>query len=124
MARRLNLISPPQAWTDHEHVAPPIELEARKLLQAAGALEIAKHAVEAAAGNEPSNEDKDESLAQAIGYLSYRSLVEASSKGRNVAGRQWFVTSLRPDEWVLWNDRDLEVAGIFESRKDALAGAS
>jgi hypothetical protein len=110
---------PPQAWTQHEQVSPQIELEAKKLVQAAGSPEMAKQAIDAVEHALPETK-KDDDLALALGFLSYRSLLEASTKGAHIAGYQWFLTAIRQDEWVLWNDRDLEVVGVFETKEDAL----
>lgn len=112
-------VTPPQAWMQHEQVTPQIELEAKKLVQAAGSPEMAKQAIDAVNHADPIAK-KDDDLALALGFMSYRSLLEASTKGANIAGYQWFLTAIRHDEWVLWNDRDLEVVGVFEKKEDAL----
>jgi hypothetical protein len=124
MAQSSPMGSNAQSWTNHEHTATPVELQAKKLLQAAGAPEIAKEALDAAAEEHPAREGKEDLLAQQVGFLTYRSLVEASSRGAKIADRQWYTTAIRQDEWVLWNDRDLEIAGVFESKVAALSAAS
>lgn len=124
MPRSKTMTPPHQAWTDHEHVAAPVELEARKLLSAAGTPEVAKQALDAAMESLANEESKTEDLALALGFMSYRSLVEASTKGAKIAGYQWFVTAIRQDEWVLWNDRDLEILGVFETKAEALAAST
>lgn len=111
--------APPQAWMQHEQASPQLELEAKKLVQAAGSPEIAKQAIDAVDHADPKMMKEDD-LALVLGFMSYRSLLEASTKGANIAGYQWFITAIRHDEWVLWNDRDLEVVGVFETREDAL----
>jgi hypothetical protein len=123
MSRTKTIPPPHQAWTEHEHVAPPVELEARKLLSAAGTPEVAKQALEAVAESRTHENHKTEDLALALGFRSYRALLEGSTKGANIAGYQWFVTAIRGDEWVLWNDRDLEILGVFETQADALSAA-
>jgi hypothetical protein len=112
---------PSDLWSAHEHVAPSVELEAKKLLMAAGTSELAKHAIDFTSGSEATDVNKANSLAEAMGFHSYRSLLESSTPGRKRNDRHWFLTSLRPNEWILWNDRDLEVAGVFESSREAAA---
>jgi hypothetical protein len=119
MSERESKATSNAAWQDHEHTATNVDLEAKKLLRSAGSPELAKHAVDAAAENLNLAKDRSEELAELLGFASYRSLVEASTMDTKVADRQWFVISIRPDQWILWNDRDLEVAGVFESLQDA-----
>lgn len=115
-------VAPQQAWTQHEQVSPQVELEAKKLVQAAGSAEMAKQAIDATEHSHRESR-KDEDLALALGFVSFRSLLEASIKGANIAGYQWFLTAIRQDEWILWNDRDLEVIGVFETKEEALRAA-
>ena len=122
-----NKTNPPpssELWSSHEFVASPVELEAKKLLIAAGTSEMAKHAIDLAAREAPESADKAESLAKAIGFRSYRTLLESSTPGPKIDERQWFVTSICPSEWILWNDRDHEVAGVFESSSEASAAGT
>lgn len=131
MSTQVNRSPSAQEWTDHEHVAAPLELEARKFLQAAGAPEIARRALEAATESAPneslsngplsSAQDKAENLALKLGFRSYRSLLEASTPGLNSGSHQWFVTVSGDGEWILWNDREFEILGAFDSKEHALA---
>ena len=110
-----------QQWPSHEHEASPAQIQAQKLLEQAGSPELAKHAVDAAAGGgEGSPQDQ---FARELGFASYLSLFEDSSLILADADRQWFVTAIRNGEWVLWNDSDLKVAGTYQSRAAAEGAA-
>ncbi len=113
-----------ELWSEHEHVASHVELEAKKLLVAAGTSEIAKHAIDLASGVDASGADQGEALAEAIGFRTYRALLESSTHGPKIGDRQWYVTSICPNEWILWNDRDHAVVGVFESSHEAFVATS
>lgn len=110
--------SPPDSWQSHEHLATPVQIEAQKLLEQAGSSELAKHAVDSAAQAQPHGSPQDE-FARRLGFASYLSLFEDSALLTAEAGKRWFATALRKDEWVLWNDVDLEVVGSFPAREAA-----
>jgi hypothetical protein len=110
-------------WDTHEHVASPVEIEAKKLLEAAGNREIAKHALDVVADANSAEAENRDAFAQTLGFRNYRSLVESSIPVRLVSDRQWYVTAMHGNELALWNDRDIEVLGIFESQADAARAA-
>lgn len=120
MTRNAEPTPPPEEWTSHEHIAPPVELQAKKLLQAAGNSEIAKHAIDVASGVNSNQVTKADQLAESIGFRSYRALIESSTPGPKIEERQWYVTPISASEFVLWNDRECQVVGAFSTAKEAL----
>jgi hypothetical protein len=115
----------PNAWQEHEHLTTPIENQAQKLLDEAGSRERAKHAVDvvastqAASGRSLAIGAAAEQFARQLGFASYLSLFEGSTPVASAAGKQWFVTALKTQEWVVWNDDDLSIVGTFPSREAA-----
>jgi hypothetical protein len=107
-----------EAWPAHEHVATPVQIEAQKLLEQAGSPELAKHAVDAATQKPAQGSPQDE-FARRLGFASYLLLFEDSALLAAEPGKQWFTTALARDEWILWNDVDLQVAGTFPAREAA-----
>ncbi|HUE70912.1 MAG TPA: hypothetical protein VMP01_08480 [Pirellulaceae bacterium] len=108
-----------QAWPAHEeHVATPVQIEARKLLEQAGSPELAKHAVDSAAPRPAQGSPQDE-FARRLGFGSYLSLFEDSALLVSESHKQWFATAVARDEWILWNDADLQVVGRFPAREAA-----
>jgi len=117
-AKRLNPDSS-ETWREHEHVAPPVQIQAQKLLDEAGSPDLAKHAVDAAAKTQPLPASAHDQFARQLGFASYLSLFEASTPLMSAVGKQWFVTALRTDQWILWNDSDLAAAGAYPTRETA-----
>lgn len=120
MGRKAEAPPSPELWISHEHVAPPVELQAKKLLLAAGNSEIAKHAIDVASGGDSDQAIKSDLLAESIGFRSYRALVESSTPGPKVEERQWYVTPISTGKCIIWNDRDYEVVGAYPSMNEAL----
>ena len=117
-AKHFNPTSP-EAWQEHEYVVPPVQIQAQKLLDEAGSPNLAKHAVDAAAKTQPLSASAHDQFARQLGFASYLSLFEASTPLRSAVGKQWFVTALRTDLWVVWNDSDLSTAGTYPTREAA-----
>jgi hypothetical protein len=119
MARKRSNATGAETWQEHEHVAPPILNQAQKLLDEAGSPDLAKHAVDAAAKTQPLPVSAHDQFARQLGFASYLSLFEASTPIMSAVGKQWLVTALRTDQWILWNDADLTVAGTYPTREAA-----
>jgi hypothetical protein len=97
---------PDRAWEEHEHVAAPSDVEAQKLVNATGSVELAKQALDKA--REPTSPAASkEELAKQLGYVSYLELFEASTAISDAGGRPWFVTTDRAGSCLLWNEEDL-----------------
>ena len=115
-----------EAWQEHEHIAPPLVNQAQRLLDDAGSPELAKHAVDAVAKSLPLATNVQslatsahDQFARQLGFVSYLSLFEASTPLRGTVGKQWFLTALRTDLWVVWNDTDLTTSGTHPTREAA-----
>ncbi len=116
----------PETWQEHEHIAPPLENQAQRLLDEAGSPELAKHAVDSVAKYQPPATNAQalatsmhDQFARQLGFVSYLSLFEASTPMGGTAGKQWFLTALRSDLWVVWNDTDLTTKGTHPTREAA-----
>jgi len=123
MAKRTESSSAKSAerWPSHEHITPAIQNEAQKLVDRAGTPELAKHAVDeavqsAAAAGLGSAHDQ---FARQWGFPSYLAMFEASDPILSAGGKQWCVTALAEDRWILWNDDDLVAAGPYPTREAA-----
>jgi hypothetical protein len=112
-----------EAWGEHEHVSPPVQMQAQKLLDEAGSPDLAKQAINAASAVSPATAGSaHDQFAQQLGFHSYLSLFEASTPAGSAEGRQWFITALKQDRWILWNDADLVAAGDYPTRDAAERG--
>jgi hypothetical protein len=109
---------PEWAGKEHSDLPAPIEAQARRLLAEAGSAELAKHAVDAAVKAEPAAGSPGDKFATEWGFDSYLSLFEASLPLASVGGKNWCVTAVGPERWILWNDADL-VATQHSSREAA-----
>jgi hypothetical protein len=92
-------------------------MRAQRLLEQTGSPDLARHAADLATG-EPLGSPLDE-FARGLGFASYLSLFEDSTRLAAEPGKQWFVTAIRNKEWILWNDADLVVIGKFATKDDA-----
>ena len=119
MTAKRSTPTPPETWQEHEHVVPPVQIQAQTLLDEAGSPNLARHAVDAAAQTQPLPASAHDEFARQLGFASYLSLFEASTPLRSAIGKQWFVTALRSDLWVVWNDSDLMTAGTYPTREAA-----
>ena len=109
---------PECAGKEQPELAAPVEAQARRLLAEAGSAELAKHAVDAAIQAEPAAGSPGDKFAAEWGFDSYLSLFEASLPLASVGGKNWCVTAIGSDHWILWNDADL-VATQHSSREEA-----
>jgi hypothetical protein len=106
------------AWTQHEHVAPPLTAQAEQLICQAGSPNLARHALDAAepAGVGASRQD---AFARRWGFTSYLELFEASTLVRSAAGKNWRIAALPHDGWIVWNETDLHVERTYVTREEA-----
>jgi hypothetical protein len=125
MTKRTQKSSPAknsEHWQAHEHTTPAIQNEAQKLVDRAGSPELAKHAVDEAAKSAASAAvpgSAHDQFARQWGFPSYLALFEASDPIASAGGKQWCVTALTEDRWILWNDDDLVAAGPYPTREAA-----
>jgi hypothetical protein len=110
-----------ERWSNHEHVTPAIQSEAQKLVDRAGTPELAKHAVDEAVQTAASAGlgSAHDQFARQWGFPSYLAMFEASDPIVSAGGKQWCVTALAEDRWILWNDDDLVAAGPYPTREAA-----
>jgi hypothetical protein len=108
-------------WIMHEQHADQTRQEAQRLLDVAGSVERAKAALEdAAEPAEAAEQISPDAFAKQLGFASYLDLFEASTPISSADGKAWCLTRLAGDEWIVWNDRDLAIAGRFATQDDAL----
>lgn len=112
-------------WTQHEHVSPTLQNEAQQLIRHSGSPEIARQAIEAAADKAPAlAASSKDAFARAHGFTSYLELFESSSVVRSVDGKNWCVTALPRQRWMLWNEQDLKVHSTHGSLEEAQGALS
>ena len=70
MATKRSNATGAETWQEHEHVAPPVQNQAQKLLDEAGSPELAKHAVDAAAKTQPLPASAHDQFARQLGFAS------------------------------------------------------
>jgi hypothetical protein len=105
----------PNAWEEHEHLTPPIQLQAQRLLEEAGSPELAKHAVDAAAEQQSQAED----LLNQGGFASWDEMLTFSTSIR-FDGEQWWITPFREQAgWMLWSQRGGASPQLFASFEEA-----
>lgn len=114
--------TPPQPadeWQRHEHVAPPAQVAAQRLVETTGSVELAKQAVEQA--GEPSRDSsggRDE-FANRHGFASYLEMFESAEPVLDPHRAVWLVVASGP-QFFAWSEREF-TALRFDSRDQALA---
>jgi len=102
-------------WNLHEHVAPAIELEAQQLIDHAGSPDLAKQAIDAASHHQVEPPSPADELAQQFGFVSAVQLLESSRPLTAQDGTPWWVTSIREEGWLVWNEQTLAAPQQFPS---------
>lgn len=125
-AKDASSIRPPddasRAWTQHEHVTPAVQNQARQLVDQSGSSELAKQAIDAASQQPLAAASDKNAFARRHGFKSYLELFEASSVVRSANGKNWCVTALPAGKWALWNEQDLRIHSIHLSFDEASGG--
>ena len=107
----------PDAWEQHEHLTPPLQAQAQRLLDEAGSPELAKHAVDAAAERQEHGPSDD--LVSEGGFESWEEMLTLSTS-IDLDGDQWWITPFpRRDGWMLWNQRGGQSPRLFPSFEEA-----
>ncbi len=107
-------------WAQHEHVADPIEIEARRLISAAGSPDLAKQAVESAAESQsrgPTIRSLEELAVQA-GFASRMELLAASTPLNAPDGALWWATAVKGNRWIVWRLEELAIEPTFASQEE------
>jgi hypothetical protein len=105
---------PSVEWNAHEHIAPAVELEAQRLIDKAGSPDLAKQAVDAASQHLAETSAPDQFVEQ-CGFSSRSELLASSSQLIAPDGTPWWVTNVRTDTWIVWNEQNPTTAQQFSS---------
>jgi hypothetical protein len=105
-------------WQQHEHIAPPVQVQAQKLLDEAGSPELAKHAVDEAA-RQPGKGSGPEELVKDWGFASWDEMITLSTNLVATDGASWWVTPRGDQGWMLWSHHDWQSPRLFASFEEA-----
>ncbi len=111
--------SNPEAWTAHEHVADSVNKEAQHLVRMAESVALAKQALGAV--EETMSTAAQQELAQDLGYVSVRLMLEQTEVVALPNGSFMHLTTDADGYWVAWNDKPFYDIQRFASRQQALA---
>lgn len=115
-------------WRNHEHISDELVMQARRLLQAAGCLSHARHALELAADDEyelppgtamPVSLARHEDFARECGYATYAEMSHFAEPVGDAEDKDWYLTPVQGGHWVIWNDCDCAVEQRFASHEEA-----
>lgn len=115
-------------WRNHEHVSDELVTQARRLLQVAGSIEHARHALELAADDDyelppgtaiPVSLARHEEFARECGYATYAEMSHFAEPIGDAEDKDWYLTPIHGGHWVIWNDCDCLVDRKFSSYEDA-----
>lgn len=115
-------------WRNHEHVSDQLINHARRLLQAAGSLEHARHALDLAAEDEeefppgaavPVSLARHEEFARECGYATYAEMSHFAEPVGDAEDKDWYLTPIHGGHWVIWNDCDCTIDRQFSSYEEA-----
>lgn len=110
-----------EAWSEHEHIAPPVQTHAQQLIEKAGSPGLARQAIDAADKHPPARASAQDEFARQWGFRSYLELFESSTAVRTAAGKNWHVTAIASGGWIVWNETDLYAASTFATRDEAMS---
>lgn len=68
--------------------------------------------------NEPIATTEHDQFARNLGFESYLALFEASTPLKARTDRDWIVTALKSDHWIVWTAADLEILGTYPSEEE------
>jgi len=115
-------------WRNHEHVSDELVLQARRLLQVAGCLDHARHALALAADDDyelppgtafPVSLARHEDFARECGYATYAEMSHFAEPVGDAEDKDWYLTPIHGGHWVIWNDCDCAVEQKFSSYEEA-----
>jgi hypothetical protein len=116
---------PPQSsqWSQHEHVAAPVDAEANRLIAVAGSPELAKQAVDSAgvASEQPPPVRSLEELARRTGFAGRSELLSASTPLSAPDGSLWWATAVDGNRWIVWRLEELSLERTFASVEEIQA---
>ena len=115
-------------WRNHEHVSDELMSQAQQLLQSAGSLAHARHALEMAADAEnelppgtafPVSLARHEDFARDCGYATYAEMSHFAEPVGDAEDKDWYLTPIHGGHWVIWNDCDCVIERKFSSYEEA-----
>lgn len=115
-------------WRNHEHVSDDLVIQARRLLQAAGSLDHARHVLDMAADEEfepppgtafPVSLARHEEFARECGYATYAEMSHFAEPIGDAQDKDWYLTPIHQGRWVVWNDCDCRADRVFASYEEA-----
>ena len=104
---------PTEAWSQHEHIAPPVQSQAQQLLNEAGSPELARQALEEAARAQERGPSYLGGLAERWGFSSRHELLAASISIPSSQGELWWLTPIASQGWIAWTERDGTMSDIL-----------
>ena len=104
---------PTEAWTQHEHVAPPVQSQAQQLLKEAGSPDLARHALDEAARAQERGPSYLDGLAERWGFPSRHELLAASISIPSAQGELWWLTPVEDQGWIAWTERGGRMSDIL-----------
>lgn len=111
--RKLNDEQSTEAWSQHEHVAPPVQSQAQQLLSKAGSPELARLALDEAARELASGPSYIDGLAERWGFSSRHELLAASISIASSQGELWWLTPVGKQGWIAWTEREQRMSDIL-----------
>ena len=99
--------------------SPQTQREAQALLETSGSPELARQAVASATGHRAAPGPQNDDFGKRWGFASYLEIFEASKPLGESDDKHWLVTNVGPDQWIVWNDEDLEVVRTHKSLEEA-----
>jgi hypothetical protein len=106
-------------WTEHEHIVPPIQSQAQRLLAEAGSPELAKHALDMAAAGPSTDAGHIDGLAQRWGFRPRHDLLAASISIATSSRHMWWLTPIDDRGWVAWTERDSAMSDMLPTLEQA-----
>ena len=111
-------MSKTKAPTPRQVAAASLETqrEAQALLEEVGTPELAPSKLSSSESRRSLTNDQ---FAQRCGFASYLSMFEASKPIAELQGRNWLVTNVGPEQWIVWNEQDLTALRYFKTPDEA-----
>jgi hypothetical protein len=114
-----NTKAPAARSPELEHAREATRREAEQLLSGAGSADHAQRAVDSAVGQSMSRSPKGDAFARQWKFGSYLEMFEASKPLATLDGKHWLATNVGADEWIVWNEQDLNAAYRVRSLDEA-----
>jgi hypothetical protein len=100
-------------------VSSQTQREARALLKSTDSPELAKQAVPSSARQSDAVTARQDAFGKRNGFASYLEMFEASKPLGESDDKDFLITNVGPEQWIVWNDENLEVVRTFKSLEEA-----